>query len=189
MAVDQRTRILDAALASMAREGAGGTSMRAVASASGCNVATLYHYFPSKRDLLRAAIAHRRVEELFRHPFPEGLAGTPAARLGALFDHVLCEVAGEPDLWRALLAEAIHGDEDVLEPLLETSRLFESALRFWIRDLLPDAPALHDEAVVRAMRHALYGVLVEYLPQPDHRRLFAERARELASVFARMEER
>lgn len=189
MATDQRTRILDAALAALAREGAGGTSMRAVAAASGCNVATLYHYFPSKRDLLRAAIAHRRIDELLRHPFPEGLAGSAAERLGALFDHVLREVAAEPDLWRALLSEAIHGDEDVLDPLLETSALFEEALGSWIRELLPDVPGLHDAAVVRAIRHALYGVLVEHLPQPDHRRLFAERARELASVFARMEER
>jgi AcrR family transcriptional regulator len=60
----QRDRILEASLALMARGGAHGTSMRAVASACGLNVATLYHYFPSKRDLLRAAIAHRRAADL-----------------------------------------------------------------------------------------------------------------------------
>ena len=54
---NQRTRILDATLALMAREGTSGTSMRAVAAASGLNVATLYHYFPSKHDLCQAAIA------------------------------------------------------------------------------------------------------------------------------------
>ncbi len=62
----QRDRILDATLALMARGGAHGTSMRAVASACGLNVATLYHYFPSKRDLLRAAIEHRRAAESWR---------------------------------------------------------------------------------------------------------------------------
>ena len=51
---DQRDRILDATLSLMARVGAHGTSMRAVASACGLNVATLYHYFPSKHDLLQA---------------------------------------------------------------------------------------------------------------------------------------
>ena len=71
----QRDRILDATLALMARGGAHGTSMRAVAAACGLNVATLYHYFPSKRDLLQAAIAHRRATDLSPSPFPEGLAG------------------------------------------------------------------------------------------------------------------
>lgn len=188
--MDRRTEILDAALTLMAREGASGTSMRAVAGACGVNVATLYHYFPSKRELLKAAVAYRQGDDLFALPFPEGLPGTVADRLGALLDHVFVAMFAGNEFWRALLAEAIHGDDDVLEPLLEISGGFEEALGRWIRDLLPDAPALHDPAVVRAIRHALYGVLVEYLPQPVNQRAqLAERAREIASVFARLEER
>jgi hypothetical protein len=38
---------------------------------------------------------------------------------------------------------------------------------------------------VRTLRHALYGVMVEYLPQPEGRRdALRERARALAAVFA-----
>lgn len=174
----------------MATEGAGGTSMRAVAAVTGCNVATLYHYFPSKRDLLHAAITHRLADDLFGHPFPEGLAGTPADRLGALLDHLFLGMAADADLWRALLAEAIHGDDDVLQPLLDTSAAFEAALSSWIRELLPDVASLHDPAVVRVIRHALYGVMVEHLPQPEGRRAaLAERARELAAVFTALEPR
>ena len=186
---DQRTRILDATIGLMAREGASGTSMRAVAAATGLNVATLYHYFPSKRDLCQAAIAHRLVaESAFAQPFPEGLAGTVEQRLGALLDDFFANMAREADLWRVLLAEAIHGDDDVLQPLLETSVLFEAALAEWLRTLLPDAPALHDPEVVRAIRHALYGVMVEHLPQPeDRRKALRERARALASVFSRVQ--
>lgn len=187
--VDRRTEILDAALGLMAREGASGMSMRALAGACGVNVATLYHYFPSKRDLLRAAVAHRQGDDLFAPPFPEGLAGSVADRLFALLDHVFAAMCSDDDFWRALLAEAIHGDAEVLEPLLDISGGFEVALGRWIRELLPDAPALHDPAVVRALRHALYGVLMEHLPQADNRRaVLAERAREIASVFARLEE-
>jgi AcrR family transcriptional regulator len=185
---DQRSRILDATLALMAREGTSGTSMRAVAAASGLNVATLYHYFPSKHDLCQAAIGYRLSDRALAFPFPEGLPGRIEDRLGALLDHFFVSMSDEADLWRALMAEAIHGDDDVLQPLLDTSALFEVALTTWIRDLLPDAPALHDPAVVRAIRHALYGVMVEHLPQPDGRRAaLAARARELASVFARLE--
>jgi AcrR family transcriptional regulator len=184
-APSQRERILEVTLRLMARGGGAGTSMRTVAAACGLNVATLYHYFPSKRDLLREAIAHRRAADLPHRPFPEGVGGTVERRLGALLDYLFVGMADEEDLWRTLLAEAIHGDDDVLDPLLETADAFEHALAGWLRDLCPDAPALHDVTVVRALRNAVIGVLVEHLPQPEGRRAALEaRARELARVFA-----
>jgi AcrR family transcriptional regulator len=185
--MSQRDRILEATLALMARGGAHGTSMRAVAAACGINVATLYHYFPGKQDLLQAAIAHRRASDFPASPFPEGLAGTVEERLGALLDHVFVDMTVDEDLWRALIADAIHGDDDVLRPLLETANAFEGALGEWLRTLCPDAPGLHDPAVVRAIRNAAIGVLVEHLPQVEGRREALEtRARELAHVFARV---
>jgi AcrR family transcriptional regulator len=184
---DQRDRILEATLGLMARGGAHGTSMRAVASACGLNVATLYHYFPSKRDLLRAAIEHRRAVDFAPSPFPEGLAGSVEDKLAALLDHVFVGMTADEDLWRALLADAIHGDDDVFQPLLETANAFEHALAEWLVGLCPEAPALHDAALVRAIRNAVIGVLVEHLPQSEGRRVALEgRARELAHVFARV---
>ncbi len=151
-------------------------------------MATLYHYFPSKRDLLQAAIAHRRAADLPQtSPFPEGLAGTVEDRLAALLDHVFVGMTADEDLWRALIAEAMRGDDDVFEPLLETADAFGDALAGWLRTLCPDAPGLHDPAVARAFRNAVIGVLVEHLPQSDGRRAALEaRARELAAVFARL---
>jgi AcrR family transcriptional regulator len=182
-----RDRILEATLTLMARGGAHGTSMRAVAAASGLNVATLYHYFPSKHDLLQAAIAHRRAADLHLSPFPEGLAGAVEDRLAALLDHVFVGMTIDEELWRALIAEAMHGDDDVLDPLLETANAFGDALAAWLGALCPDAPGLQEPAVVRAMRNAVIGVLVEHLPQSEGRRDALEiRARELAHVFARL---
>ena len=183
----QRERILEITLGLMARSGARGTSMRAVAAAAGLNVASLYHYFPSKHDLLQAAIEHRRTADLVTSPFPEGVAGSVEDRLAALLDHLFVGMTADEDLWRALLAEAIHGDDDVLQPLLETAAAFDDTLAGWLRSLCPDAPALHDRSVVRAIRDAVIGVLVEHLPQPDGRRTALEhRARDLAHVFARV---
>lgn len=182
---DQRTRILEVTLGLMARHGAKGTSMRAVAAACDLNVATLYHYFPSKHDLLQAAIAHRRAVDLPVNPFPEGLPGTVEQRLGALLDQLFVGMTDDEDLWKTLLAEAIHGDDDVLFPLLETSAAFEDSLAEWLQELCPEAPALHERRVVRAIRNAVIGVLVEHLPQPEGRReALAARARDLAGVFA-----
>ena len=56
-----------------------------------------------------------------------------------------------------------------------------------MQTLGPDAPGLRDPAVVRAIRNAVIGVLVEHLPQSEGRRAALEtRARELAHVFARV---
>jgi AcrR family transcriptional regulator len=63
VAVDQRGRILDAALRLMAEQGSAGASMRQLAAACHLNVATLYHYFPSKADLLRSVVEERRYGE------------------------------------------------------------------------------------------------------------------------------
>ena len=52
---NQRQHILAVALSLMAQHGVDGTSMRDLAGATGLNVASLYHYFPSKRELLVAA--------------------------------------------------------------------------------------------------------------------------------------
>ena len=51
-----RSRILQIALTLMSQRGVDGTSMRDLAGAAGLNVASLYHYFPSKRDLLEAVL-------------------------------------------------------------------------------------------------------------------------------------
>ena len=57
--IDQRARILDTALTLMSEHGSADTSMRRLATACGLNVATLYHYFPSKTDLVRTVIEER----------------------------------------------------------------------------------------------------------------------------------
>src|ERR1700731_4441724 len=54
-----RRRILQIALTLMAQRGVDGTSMRDLASAANLNVASLYHYFPSKRDLLEAVLVEQ----------------------------------------------------------------------------------------------------------------------------------
>src|SRR6185437_9783857 len=51
-----RRRILQIALSLMSQRGVDGTSMRDLASACDLNVASLYHYFPSKSELLEAVL-------------------------------------------------------------------------------------------------------------------------------------
>ena len=81
----------------------------------------------------------------------------------------------DEDLWRALLAEAIHGDDDVLQPLLETADAFELALGgLAARRCAPTRPRSTTPPSSRAIRNAVIGVLVEHLPQPEGRRAALE---------------
>ena len=58
-----RERILDTAFELTTAENSTGISMRRLADACGVNVATIYHHFPSKADLLRSVMAERRYGE------------------------------------------------------------------------------------------------------------------------------
>ena len=59
-----RRRILKIALTLFSERGVDGTSMRDLASAAELNVASLYHYFPSKKELLEAVLVEQGVMPL-----------------------------------------------------------------------------------------------------------------------------
>ena len=100
---DQRTRILDAALELMGEQGASTTSMRQLAGACDINVATLYHYFPSKSDLLRAVIEERaygdELASMVDPPVPK--RGAPTTRLANLLAFVASEALATETVWRS----------------------------------------------------------------------------------------
>ena len=57
---DTERRLIDAALDLIRSNGVlAGLNLREVAEAAGVNRGNIYHYFGSRRDLLRAAIARR----------------------------------------------------------------------------------------------------------------------------------
>ena len=54
-----RERILDTAFELTTAQNSTGISMRRLADGCGLNVATIYHHFPSKAELLRAVLEER----------------------------------------------------------------------------------------------------------------------------------
>lgn len=182
---DQRTRILDTALALMGEQGASTTSMRQLAGACDVNVATLYHYFPSKSDLLRAVIEERAYGEelaaMVEPPVPR--AGGPAQRLAGLLEYVGHEALAAEAVWRLMLGEAVHSDQDAMTLARQLSSALEVALARWIPDLVPEFDG--DVAPLsRLLRSQLFGVMIEALVSPDVDRdaLVARRADELARL-------
>jgi AcrR family transcriptional regulator len=82
---DTRGQILEAARASFAHKGFGGTTIRAVASEAGVDPALVHHYFGSKDDLFLAALQIPvDPRSLLPHVFDEGVPGA-GERLVRLF--------------------------------------------------------------------------------------------------------
>lgn len=75
-----RERILEVALPLFAAEGFAGTSIRRIATAADCNVATIAYHFSDKQGLYEAVVV--RLHEDLEADFPSDLiAGVPPDRL------------------------------------------------------------------------------------------------------------
>lgn len=189
-AVDQRARILEVALKLMGERGVHAMSMRSLASHCGLNVATLYHYFASKDEILAGVIEHRDYESLLATAPPIDLDAPPRQRLAALLGWIWTGMGEHDDLWRLLLGESLRGNDSVLAEAAELSATFEAALHRWLREGFADAfddLAGGSRTTARVLRGVIYGFFVENLPLPaaDREAFLARRAEEVAAVFVR----
>ncbi len=180
----QRERILDTALDLMAERGASATSMRALASACGLNVAALYHYFPSKDALLRAVIEERRYgAQIEAMPVPD-LRLPPADRLAALVVDMWDGALAEATIWKLLLSEALHGDGTAREVGTELLSTLESGLLEALPRLFPELRVEVDVAA-RAVGATMVALLVEasLVPPAEMHAHAEQRARDLATLL------
>ena len=163
-APDQRARILDTALALMSEHGSADTSMRRLANACGLNVATLYHYFPSKTDLVRTVIEERGYFDL--------LVGEDAVsfdldlpleeRLVSFLTFLSAVTMAEEVPVRLLLGEGLRREATAVGMVTQLLGAIDEAITRWMSEGFPDLPgdaARH----ARAVRHLLVARLVEGL--------------------------
>jgi AcrR family transcriptional regulator len=162
----QRARILDAALALVSELGAAGTSMRRLASACGLNVATIYHYFPSKADLLRALIEERRYGERMATENPPIDTTVPAGeRFAALFAWVAARTLEEETVLRLLVGEGLHGNETARSSARALLAALDDTMAGWLAAGFPElaATATSPTVAARLVRRALLAVVTEHL--------------------------
>lgn len=83
---ERRARILEAAIAVLARDGIGETTTRKIAAEAGVNQAMLRYYFGSKDDLLFAVLQEmmRQTREIVRQATPRGRTLREMVREGLL---------------------------------------------------------------------------------------------------------
>jgi AcrR family transcriptional regulator len=184
-AADQRSRILDTALLLMSERGAADTSMRRLAAACDLNVATLYHYFPSKADLLGSVIAERRYFELLAEGAPEVVGDQPIAhRLRSLLVWLADSAAAEESLIRLILGESLRSDLAAADTVAELLAAMDLAFARWLEDGFTDL-AIETDVAARVVRAQLIGLLVQELavPSPDRAATHAAWADDLVDVL------
>jgi len=192
-----RHRILQVALSLMSQKGVDGTSMRDLASAAGLNVASLYHYFPSKRELLEAVLVERGYIPVWdAGPQPTADLATVApsaeARLAAVLTDILVSMFEVEDFVRLMAGEAMRGEETARAVGLDLFTTFESSLAEWIVTHLPD---LDQRSGAPAVAHLLSAMLVGIFVQhaagvggdesQDMTSLLTERAEFIAHILSR----
>lgn len=161
-----RSRILDTALTLMSQLGSAGTSMRRLASACGLNVATIYHYFPSKADLLRALIEERRYGERLATEEPAiDAALPPRERLDAFFRWVAERTLDEEVVLRLLLGEALRGDATARDTAVGLLAQLDVGLTAWLARGFPElgARGVTAEVGARLVRRSLLALVTEHL--------------------------
>ncbi len=186
-APNQREHILDIALDLMAEHGASATSMRKLANACDLNVAALYHYFPSKADLLRSVIEERRYGLRLREIPEIDTTLPPRERLIALILAMWEGAQDEEAIWRLLLGEGLRGDETALAVGHEILEALEPALRDWLSNLFAGdgGPSLDATGVATVLCSQLLGFFISQLFRPaDVREAAARRDAEALADLA-----
>ncbi|MDA8356320.1 MAG: TetR/AcrR family transcriptional regulator [Actinomycetota bacterium] len=185
----QRQHILDTALALMSQRGVDGTSMRDLAAAANLNVASLYHYFPSKRDLLVAVLEDRGFIAGLAAPSPAALTRDPADALSELLDDILRSMLEVEDFIRLMLGEVLRGDETAFAVGAELFAATQASLERWLAECDPQVcEETGPAAVARMLRAMVVGLFFEHVAGvlddgDDPAGAFRRRAEEAAALL------
>jgi AcrR family transcriptional regulator len=162
---NQRERILDVALQLMSERGSSAMSMRQLAQACGVQVAAIYHYFPSKDELLRSVVEERRYSaRLVEMPVDLAVSDPAEDRLRAVFQIFWQGALEEEPVLRLLLGEALRNEPVALptgEALLE---VFQSGVVGYLECCLPE---LDDRDVVaRVIVAQVFSGFIRHIFEP-----------------------
>ena len=136
----QRARILAAATDLIAAHGVEGMTMRQLAAACDLHIATLYHYFGSKSDLIGAIVDDRHYDAGLRDlALPVDPALDPRDRLESFFATLATASLGELRLWRLLIGESLRDDAVALAEARRLSSALEEAVDALARGAVPRA--------------------------------------------------
>jgi AcrR family transcriptional regulator len=175
----------------MSQHGVDGTSMRDLASAAGLNVASLYHYFPSKRELLVAVLRQQGViDDITSSSTPTLVRDPVGPQLGDVLADMLDSMLQVEDFVRLMVSEVLRGDETAHAVGLDLFAATKDSLEKWLADNQPELCSPADRpALARVLRALIIGLFFEHIagvleehgtPTPE---VLRERAFEVAAFF------
>jgi AcrR family transcriptional regulator len=157
-----RARILEIALSLMSQRGVDGTSMRDLASAAGLNVASLYHYFPSKRELLEAVLVEQGYLPITAPPGEDG-APAPDLTLAEMLADYMRSMFDVEDFVRLMVGEAMRGETTARSVGLDLFSSFQTSIEEWVTENRPDLVERNGAgAVARLLSAMIVGVFIGY---------------------------
>ncbi len=176
----------------MAQRGVDGTSMRDLASAAGLNVASLYHYFPSKRDLLESVL----IDQGFLPIRPAQKAADGAGpdadplTLAQLLAEIMTSMFEVEDFVRLMVGEAMRGEATARAVGLDLFASFETSIEDWVKKNRPDLDEGPGAAsVARLLSAMVVGIFIQHAADvlgeegDDLTALSLDRAREAAFIL------
>jgi AcrR family transcriptional regulator len=171
----------------MATQGVDGTSMRNLAAATGLNVASLYHYFPSKRDLLVAVLEERGFVDNPSTSQPS-LSQDPAAGLADLLYDILQSMLEVEEFIRLMMGEVMRGDDTAYAVGNDLFAATQASLELWLSEHQPSSGTPGQQAALaRMLRSLLVGLFFEYvagvLGDEEPSTVFRARADEVAALL------
>jgi AcrR family transcriptional regulator len=185
-----RRRILQLALTLMAQRGVDGTSMRDLASAAGLNVASLYHYFPSKRDLLESVLIEQGFLPIRPAPDEGESPETEPLTLAQLLAEIITSMFEVEDFVRLMVGEAMRGEETARAVGVDLFASFEKSIEDWVTSNRPDlTEGPGAAAVARLLSAMVVGIFIQHAADvlgeegDDLTALSLDRAREAASIL------
>jgi AcrR family transcriptional regulator len=165
--------------------------MRDLASAAGLNVASLYHYFPSKRELLEAVLVEHGILPIAAtRPEPLEYTEDIDSPLAQLLADILVSMFKVEDFVRLMIGEAIRGESTARAVGLDLFSSFETSIEEWVTEQRPDLCGPNGAGeVARLLSAMVVGIFVQHaagaIPE-ESTNLVAfsmRRAREAADVL------
>lgn len=148
----QRARILASCSALFAARGYGTVTMREIARAAGVSTGSIYHYFPTKKDILAQLFAQMSGTDVVRGAAAVAPHVEPEARIDALLAFVEGQGKHFADL--LLLATDVHRHEDVGPLARDALRVYRQAIAEQL-GLEPDRAAMLLSTLIGALIHRL----------------------------------
>jgi AcrR family transcriptional regulator len=160
MSSNLKERILQTASELFYRQGIRATGVDAIVKAAGTTKMSLYHYFPSKNDLVLAHL--QKTAEIMREKIVDGIAARasePKARLLAVFD-VFGELLASDGFRGCPFINAATESAAEDEPFRLASVDFYLQFRRRLTELAEEAEARQPELLARQLSLLISGAIV-----------------------------